>query len=74
VGDSGCSAGDTHMETRGQWVTVAAVLVIHIWIYVASRVTAAAVRVIHIWIHPLAIGRISDTDMLISELSTCAAR
>ena len=26
VGDNGCSVGDTHMDTRGQWVTVAAVL------------------------------------------------
>ena len=42
-GDSGCSAADTHMNTRGQWVTVAAVLVIHIWIHVASVVTVAAV-------------------------------
>ena len=37
VGDSGCSAGDTHMDTRGQWVTVPAVLAIHIWIHVASE-------------------------------------
>jgi hypothetical protein len=36
VGDSGCNVGDTHMDTRGQWVTVAAVLAIHIWIHVAS--------------------------------------
>ena len=37
VGDSGCSDGDTHMDTRGQWVTVAAMLAIHVWIHVASR-------------------------------------
>ena len=36
VGDSGCSAGDIHMDTRSQWVTVAAVLAIQIWIHVAS--------------------------------------
>jgi len=35
VGDSGCSAGVTHMDTRGLWVTVAAVRAIHIWIHVA---------------------------------------
>ena len=34
--DSGCSAGDTHMDTRGQWETLDAVLAIHIWIHVAS--------------------------------------
>jgi len=56
VGDSGCSAGDTHMDTRGQWVTVAVVLAIHIWI------------------HALAIGRISNTDMSIGQLNTCATR
>ena len=26
MGDSGCSNCDTHMDTRGQWVTVAVVL------------------------------------------------
>ena len=40
VDDSGCSAGDTHMDTRGQWVTVAVVLAIHMdtrgeWVTVA---------------------------------------
>ena len=39
------------MDTRGQWVTVAAVLAINIWIHVASGVTVAAVLAIHIWIH-----------------------
>ena len=34
--DSGCCAGDTHMDARGQWVTVAAVLALHIWINVAG--------------------------------------
>ena len=29
MGDSGCSAGDTHMDARDQWVTVAAVLATH---------------------------------------------
>ena len=57
-GDSGCSAGDKHIDTRGQWEIVAAVLAIHIWIHVASVVTVAAVLPIHIWIHALAIGRI----------------
>ena len=51
MGDSGCSAGDTHMNTRGHWVTVAAVLAIHICIHVASVVTVTAVLAIHIWIH-----------------------
>jgi hypothetical protein len=36
LGESGCSAGDTHMDTRGQCVRVAVVLAIHIWIHVAS--------------------------------------
>ena len=36
MGDSGCSTSDTHVDTRGQWVTVSAVLAIHIWIHVAS--------------------------------------
>ena len=49
VGDNGCSTGDTHMDTRGQWVTVDAVLAIHIWIHVVSVVTVAAVLPIHIW-------------------------
>ena len=39
------------MDKRGQWVTVAALLAIHIWIHVASGVTVAAVLAIHIWIH-----------------------
>ena len=39
------------MDTRGQWVTVSAVLMIHIWINVASVVTVTAVLVIHIRIH-----------------------
>ena len=39
------------MDTRCQWVTVAAVLAIHTWIHVASRVTVAAVLAINIWIH-----------------------
>jgi len=43
------------MDTRGQWVTVAAVLAINIWIHVASGVTMAAVLAIHIWIQ-VAIG------------------
>ena len=78
------------MDTRGQcvtvaavlpihmWihvasgVTVAAVLPIHIWIHVASGVTVAAVLAIHIWIHELASGRITNTDMLIGQLNTCA--
>ena len=30
MGDSGCSAGYTLMDTRGQWVTVAVVLAIHL--------------------------------------------
>ena len=51
VGDSDCSTGDTHMDTRGQWVTVVVLLAIHIWIHVASKVTVAAVLAIHIWIH-----------------------
>ena len=44
------------MDTRGQWVTVAAVLAIHIWKHVASVVTVAAVLAIHIWVH-VASGR-----------------
>jgi hypothetical protein len=52
---------------------VAGVLAIHIWIHVASVVTVAAVLPIHIWIHALAIGRISNTDMSIGQLNTCAA-
>ena len=55
-------------------VTVAAVLAIHIWIHVTSVVTVAAVLPIHIWIHALGIGRISNTDMSIGQLDTCAAR
>ena len=51
MGERGCSAGDTHMDTRGHWVTVVSVLAIHIWIHVASVVTVAAVLAIHIWIH-----------------------
>ena len=51
LGDSGFSTCDTHMDTRGQWVTVVAVLPIHIRIHVASVVTVAAVLAIHIWIH-----------------------
>ena len=39
------------MDTRGQWVTVAVVLAIRIWINVAGVVTVAAVLAIHIWIH-----------------------
>ena len=39
------------MDTRGHWVTVAAVLAIHIWIYVAIGVTVVVVLAIHIWIH-----------------------
>ena len=39
------------MDTHGHWVTVAAVLAIHIWIYVASGVTVSAVLAIPIWIH-----------------------
>ena len=39
------------MDTRDQWVTLAVVLAIHIWINVASVVTVAAVLSIHIWIH-----------------------
>ena len=39
------------MDTRGQWVTVAALVAINIWIHVASEVTVAAVLAIHIWIH-----------------------
>ena len=36
VGDFVCSASDTHMDTRGHWVTLAEVLAIHIWKHVAS--------------------------------------
>ena len=39
------------MGTRDQWVTVAAMLPIHIWKHVVSFVTVAAVLAIHIWIH-----------------------
>ena len=39
------------MDKRGQWVTVAVVLAIHIWIHVASVVAVAAVLAIHIWIN-----------------------
>ena len=39
------------MDTRDLWVTVAVVLVIHMWIHVASFVTVAAMLTIHIWIH-----------------------
>ena len=39
------------MDTSGKWVTVAAVLTIHVWINVANVVTVAAVLAIHIWIH-----------------------
>ena len=39
------------MDTRGQWVTVAAVLAIHISIHVANMVTVAAVLAIHVWLH-----------------------
>ena len=39
------------MDKCDQWVTVAVVLAIHIWIHVASFVTVAAVLAIHIWIH-----------------------
>ena len=50
-GDSGCSVGDTNKDTRGHWVTVAAVLAMHIWIHMAIGVTVAVVQAIHIWIH-----------------------
>ena len=43
------------MDTRGQRVTVAAVLAIHISINVASVLTVDVVLLIHIWIH-VAIG------------------
>ena len=39
------------MDTRGQWVTVDAVLAIHKWIHVASVLTVVVVLVIHIRIH-----------------------
>ena len=39
------------MDTRGQWVTVAAVLAIHIWMHVAIVLTVAAVLAVHIWMH-----------------------
>ena len=39
------------MDTRGQWVTVAVVLAIHIWIPVANVVSVAAVLAIHLCIH-----------------------
>jgi hypothetical protein len=42
---------DVFIAARGEWVTVAAVWAIHIWINVASVVTVAAVLPIHIWIH-----------------------
>jgi len=43
------------MDTRRQWVTVAEVLPIHIWIHVVSLVTLAAVLAIHIWIHVVSV-------------------
>jgi hypothetical protein len=36
VVDSGCSAGDTHMDTRGQCGDSGCSAAIHIWIHVAS--------------------------------------
>ena len=39
------------MDKCDQWVTVAVVLAINKWIYVASVVTVAAVLAIHLWIH-----------------------
>ena len=36
MGDSGCITVDTPNDTRGHWLTVAAVRTIHIWIHVAS--------------------------------------
>ena len=39
------------MHTRGQWVTVAVVLAINIWILVANVVSVAAVLAIHLCIH-----------------------
>ena len=39
------------MDSRGDWVTVAAVLAIHIWIHVASVLIVSAVLAIIIWIH-----------------------
>ena len=39
------------MDKRGQWVTVAVVLAIHVWIHVASLVAVAAVLAINIWIN-----------------------
>ena len=38
------------MDTRDQWVTVAEMVAIHVWIYVACVVIVAAVLPIHIWI------------------------
>ena len=49
--DSGCSAGDTHMDTSGEWVTVAVLLAKHIRIHVVRVLTVAVVLSIHIWIH-----------------------
>ena len=37
MGDSGCSTAYTHMDTRGHWEALAAVLPINIWINVASE-------------------------------------
>ena len=39
------------MDTRGEWVTVAVVLSVHIWVHVASVVTVAVVLALHIWIN-----------------------
>ena len=39
------------MDTRGQWVTVAVVLAIHLWIPVDKVVSVAAVLAIHVLIH-----------------------
>ena len=39
------------MDRRGQRVTVAVVLAIHIWLHVGNVVTVAAVLAIHVWIH-----------------------
>ena len=51
VSDNDCRAGDTHMDKRGKWVTVSAVLAIHKWIHVGSVVKVAAVLAINIWKH-----------------------
>ena len=49
MGDSGLSAGDTDMDTRGQWVTGCSVGDTHMDTR-GQWVTVAVVLAIHIWI------------------------